>query len=168
VDNAAHWHLLVNHFPVVAAALALPMIVLTLLLRKERGLFLASAFLLVVAALSGWLSSSTGEKAWDMVQKAQSNGASWTDDVEDAAISEHEERAETSTWVATGAAAIALVALVLAHRRPPDDPLPRWWIGLVFVGAAATSGAMAWTANAGGVIIHREIRGDSLDTTKSK
>ncbi len=168
MGNAAHWHLLVNHFPIIGAFLALPLLVLTLLLRKERGLLLASVFLLAAVAVTGWMSIASGEKAWDMIQKGQSDGAAWTDDVDDAAIDEHEERAERAMWAAAPTAVLGVIALILAHRRPPENPLPRWWIGLLLVGAAATGGAMGYAGNAGGVIIHREIRGDSLDTTTKK
>jgi hypothetical protein len=69
-------------------------------------------------------------------------------------------------WFAYPAAVLGILVVAAAHVRPPDNPLGRLWIGLVLAGAAATSGAMAWAGNAGGVIMHREIRGDSLDTTK--
>ena len=166
MDNAAHLHLLVNHFPVIAPVLAVPMLLLALLLRKERGLLLASVLLLVVAAVSGWLSTQTGEKAQHMIERAQDGGPAWADDVDDKAMTEHEERAEKAMPVAIGAALVGVVVLVLAHRRTAENPLPRPWIALVLLGAAATSAAMGWVANAGGVIMHREIRGDSMDTTK--
>ncbi len=168
MENAAHLHLLVNHFPIIGAFLSVPMLLLALLLRKERGLLLASVFLLVVAAAGGWVSQQTGEKAWDMIQKGQSAGAPWTDDVQDESITLHEERAAHAMWFAVPTAVLGVVALVLARRRPPENPLSRWWILLLLVGAGLTSAGMAYAGNAGGVIIHREIRGDSMDTTKPK
>jgi hypothetical protein len=168
MDNAAHLHLLVNHFPIIGAFLSVPMLVLALLLRKERGLLLASVFLLAVTAASGWISQETGEKAMDFINDKDGEGAAWASDVDDHAITEHEERAEKSMYCAVPTALLGLVVLVLAHRRPPENPLPRWWIGVLLVGAGATSAAMAYAGNAGGVIIHREIRGDSMDTTTKK
>jgi hypothetical protein len=76
----------------------------------------------------------------------------------------HEERAETATWVATASALVGIGVLVAAHRRPAERPLGRPWLGLVLAGALATSAAMGYAGNAGGGIMHREIRGDSLDT----
>ena len=127
MGNDAHAHLLVNHFPIVAAFLSVPMLVFALLLRKERGLLLASVFLLVVTAASGWASLTTGEDAMDYINDKQDAGAAWTDDVDDAAITEHEERAENSMYFAVPTALLGLVVLVLAHRRAPDNPLPRFF-----------------------------------------
>ena len=85
MGNDAHQHLLVNHLPIFAAFLSIPMLVMTLLLRKERGLLLASVFLLVAAGLGGWLSYASGEKAWDMIASAQGETSppAWTDAVLD-------------------------------------------------------------------------------------
>jgi hypothetical protein len=165
VDNGAHLHLLVNHFPIIGAFLAVPMLVLALILRKERGLLLASVFLLAVTAVSGWLSIETGEKAMDMLDGQE--GKKWFKAYQEGedALGEHEERAEQSMYAAVPTALLGVVLLVMAHRRPPENPLPRIWIGVLLAGAAATGGAMAYAGNAGGVIMHREIRGDSMDTT---
>jgi len=168
MGNDAHAHLLVNHFPIVAAFLSVPMLVFALLLRKERGLLLASVFLLVVTAASGWASLTTGEDAMDYINDKQDAGAAWTDDVDDAAITEHEERAENSMYFAVPTALLGLVVLVLAHRRAPDNPLPRWWIGVLLVGAGLTSAGMAYVGDAGGPIVHREVRGDSVFKSEKK
>jgi hypothetical protein len=168
--NDAHQHLLVNHLPVFAPVLAVPILFLAMLLRKERGLLLAAVFLLVAGAVGTWLSFESGEEAYEMIQDEQAKASpkEWSDDVDDGAIAEHEDRAEKAVWWPYGTAALGLVVLVLAHRRPIDNPLPRWPIALLLVAAGLTSAAMGWVANAGGVIVHREIRGDGLDSTAPK
>lgn len=166
MDNAAHWHLLVNHFPIIGAALAVPMLVLTLVLRKERGLLLASVFLLVVTAASGWASLATGEKAETMFDNNETKD--WYEPFSEADIEEHSDRAEKSMYYAVPTAVLGIAVLLMARRRPADNPLPPYWIGLLLVGAGLTAWAMAYTGNAGGVIMHREIRGDSMDTTVKK
>lgn len=166
MDNAAHLHLLVNHFPIIGSALAVPLLVLTLILRKERGLLLASVFLLVVTAVTAWASMSTGEDAMDMFDK--NDAKDWFEPYSEADVGEHEERAENSMWFAVPTAAVGLFVLVLAHRRPVDRPLHRLWVALLLVGAGLTAAAMGYVGNAGGVLMHREIRGDSLDTTKEE
>jgi hypothetical protein len=168
LGNEAHQHLLVNHLPIFGAFLAVPMLLMALLLRKERGLLLASVFLLVAAALGGWISSTTGERAMAMVEKAQDKGLAWSDEVDDAALAEHEERADKAMIPAAAVALLGVVLLVVAHRRPADRPLPRIAIAALLLGAVATSAAMAWVGNAGGVVMHREIRGDSLDSVTPK
>ncbi len=162
--NAAHWHLLVNHFPIVGAILAVPVALLALILRKERGLLLAAVFLLAATAVTAWISVETGENAQDWIESAEDKP--WFRAYEEANVGEHEERAETAAVVSYVSAAVGLFVLWLARRRTAENPLPRFWILLVVAGAAATSGAMGWAGNAGGVIMHREIRGDALDTTK--
>ena len=167
MDNAAHLHLLVNHFPIIGAFLSIPLLVLTLLLRKERGLLLASVFLLVVVAGTAWASLRTGDKAQEMIEGQEDS--KWFKIYDEADVGEHEKRADLATWwFAVPTAAAGLVVLVLARRRAADSPLPRWPIALLLVGAALTSYRMAMAGNAGGVIMHREIRGDSMDTTSTK
>lgn len=162
MDNAAHQHLLVNHLPIIAGMLAVPMLVLTLILRKERGLLLASVFLLVATAGGALASMSTGEDAETMFDNNDSK--EWYEPFSEADISVHEERAEHATWwFAVPTAAVSLVVLVLAHLRKPENPLSRWWIALLLVGAVLTAVGMAYAGQAGGVIMHREIRGDSID-----
>lgn len=166
MDNAAHLHLLVNHFPIIGTFLAVPLLVLAILLRKERGLLLASVFLLVVTAASGWASMQTGEKAMDMIEGQEES--KWYRIYEEADVGEHEERAEKAMYVAVPTAVLGVVVLLLARRRTVENPLPRFWLVLLLGAAGATAGAMAWAGNAGGVIMHREIRGDSMDTTVKK
>ena len=166
MENAAHLHLLVNHFPIIGGFLAIPLLAMAFFLRKERGLLLAAVFLLVVTAVTGWLSVSTGDKAMDMIENQE--GKPWFKVFDSArdAVDEHEERADKAMFVAVPTALLGIVVLLLAHRRAADNPLPRIWIGALFVGAVATGGAMAYVGNAGGGIMHREIRGDSLDTVR--
>lgn len=166
MDNGAHLHLLVNHFPIIGAFLAIPMLVLTLLLRRERGLLLASVFLLVVTAASGWASQWTGEKAETMFDNNENK--EWYEPYSEADISEHEQRAKNAMWFAVPTALLGVGVLVMAHRRKPEDPLPWPWIAVLLAGAGLTATGMAYVGNAGGVIMHREIRGDSLDTVKPK
>ena len=168
MDNAAHLHLLVNHFPIIGTFLAIPLLVLALLLRKERGLLLASVFLLVVTAASGWASQATGEKAMEMINEQEDKKWYRTYEEAEDAVNEHEERAEKAMYVAVPTAVFGVVVLLLARRRTVENPLPRFWIVLLLGAAGATAGSMAWTGNAGGVIMHREIRGDSMDTTVKK
>lgn len=163
MDNAAHLHLLVNHFPIVGAFLAIPVLLLALLLRKERGLLLAGVLLLVVVAATGWASVRTGENAMELLDGQED--AKWATTYQQANVAEHENRAETAMWFAYPAAVIGILVLAAAHVRPADNPIGRVWIGVALLGAVATSGAMAWAGNAGGVIMHREIRGDAWDTT---
>lgn len=164
MDNAAHVHLLFNHFPIVGAFLAIPVLLLALILRKERGLLFAGVLLLASVAVMGYVSVETGEKAMDQLDAQED--AKWSETYQEAEVAVHEDRAETAMWFAYPAAALGILVLAAAHVRPDDKPLGRAWIGVVLLAAVATSGAMAWAGNAGGVIMHREIRGDSLDSTK--
>ena len=163
MPNAAHLHLLVNHLPVFAPALAIPILVLAILLRKERGLLLAGAFLLVVGAVGGWAAKSSGDAAMDMLEADEDKA--WGKQFESARdrVAEHENRADKAMYPAIAAAVLAVIVLVFAHTRPAETPISRGWILLVLAGAVATTCAMGWVGNAGGGIMHREIRGDALD-----
>jgi hypothetical protein len=168
MGNAAHQHLLVNHLPVFASLLAIPILFLALVLRRERGLLLAGVFLLLATAGGTWASMQTGEDAYEFVGDAQSDGKEWADHVQDEAIAEHEERAENAQWVAYAAAVIGLIVLVMAHGRPFENPIPRMWIFVVLLCAALTAVAMGYVANVGGPIVHREIRDDGFGWTPPK
>ena len=48
----------------------------------------------------------------------------------DDARGEHEERAENSMYCAVPTALLGVVLLVMAHRRPAENPLPRWPVAM--------------------------------------
>jgi hypothetical protein len=146
--NAAHFHLIVNHLPIVGAVLSVPLLVLALFQRADRGALRAAVAVLVLSAGGALASLWSGEPAEEQVEHLPGTS--------EAAIEIHEERAELATGLSVVTALLGVGALVLAERRRIGSAAP---IAVTLAGAVLTAGAMAWTGSTGGVIRHPEIRG---------
>jgi len=149
--NAAHLHLVLNHLPIIGALLSVPLVILALAFRNERGLLIAAAVTLTVTGAGALASMQTGEPAEELVEHLPG--------VAEPLIQAHEERAEVATGLAVATAIGALALFGMTVRRGTSLPAP--WLAALLVGTVATSGAMAWTGKAGGVIRHTEIRNDA-------
>jgi hypothetical protein len=145
--NPAHLHLMVNHIPVLGT------VFVALLL--AWALYRGSAELTRVGLAGGVLVAAltypvflTGEPAENSVEDAP-----W---LQESRVHEHEERAEAGliAVVITG-----LIAAVALWQGRGGRPLPRGLAGLSLAGLVLSAGLFAWTALAGGVIRHDEIRG---------
>jgi hypothetical protein len=149
--NAAHLHLVINHLPIIGALLSIPLVILALVFRNERGLLAGAVVTLTLTGAGALATMRTGEPAEEMVEHLPGIAATL--------IHEHEERAEVATGVAVATAIGALALFAMSARRGRSLPAP--WLASLLVATVATSGAMAWTGTAGGVIHHTEIRGDA-------
>ena len=105
------------------------------------------ATVLVVAGLAGGLALNTGEGAEEAVEDLPG--------VQEAAIHEHEERAEVAASLGGLTALLGVGALAAAMTS--RGRIAQGLLGAALVGELATAGAMAWTGNAGGAIRHPEI-----------
>ena len=146
--SGAHLHLLVNHLPIVGAFLAIPLLGLAVLLRRDRGMLRASVVVLVLSASGAGIALGTGEPAEEQVEDLPGISAP--------AIHTHEERAEAAAGLSVLAAVVGAGALLLAERRGQAPPLP---LAAAVAAALLSAGAMAWTGASGGVIHHEELRG---------
>jgi peptidoglycan/LPS O-acetylase OafA/YrhL len=153
--NAAHLHLVINHLPIIGAFLSLPLVAMTLWRRGDRGLLLAVALTLGLTGAGALASLQTGDPAEEMVEHLPG--------VAESLIETHEDPAEVAAGLAVATAVGAMMLFAMAWRR--DSPLPSALIATLLLATAATSGAMAWTGKAGGVIRHPEIRGQAVGVT---
>ncbi|MCC6557563.1 MAG: hypothetical protein IT372_31815 [Polyangiaceae bacterium] len=146
--NAAHFHLIITHLPIVGAALAIPLLGLALLRGADRGALRAAALVLVLSGAGALLSLWSGEPAEEMVEHLPG--------ISEAAIEAHEERAEVAAALAVIAALAGAGAVYLVERRKmaPGAPV----LGAL-AAALLSAGAMAWTGASGGAIRHPEIGG---------
>lgn len=148
--NYPHLHLMVNHFPVVGAFLALGFLVWALVSR-QRALTRAALVVALIAGLSSWPATFTGEEAHEQVEDL----AGFDHDM----VHEHEEAAELAMYVMLGTAALALAGL-WASRRGRDVPA---WAGVgTTVALVASTVMVARAAWAGGIIRHPEVDGPLL------
>jgi len=145
--SAAHWHLMLNHIPLLGLFFG------TVLLaygvgRGSEDVQKASLGLLAVAGLSALAVYLTGEPAEEVVEGLAG--------VSHDAIEAHEE---FGLYALVGGLVTALTALgtlgyALFRRR-----LVRWTVALTLVLAVVSTGLLGYTANLGGKISHPELRG---------
>ncbi len=152
LSNAAHVHLLVNHFPIIGAFLGVLLTAVALLRRADRGVLLSAVIVLVVTGVGGMAASWTGEPAMGQIEEMdQAIEASEE-------LGQHEERGEFAALVSAGTALLAIAILWAAWRRPVGEPTPALWIAIVLVAAIVTAALMARTGAIGGLVMHREVR----------
>ena len=140
---------MINHLPVFAPVLAIPLLLLALWKREEKAIFIGAVLLLVLGAIGGIVSVKTGEKAQDYVEGEQ--GVSMR------ALSVHEERAEAASLTLSLVAIVALAALYFKWKRPALLK-PEYWIMILLFGAVVASSVVGFAALKGGEIRHPEIR----------
>lgn len=146
--NPAHWHLLLNHFPIILSITGTVLMAAALIFKKEHLKF-SSTLLLIASGVTGFLAYQTGEGAEDGVRDIQG--------VSQSMIETHEEIAATGLTVVIGLGVLAFVTLLLVHLK---KNAARLFLLITFIAAIGTSGLFAYIGYTGGEIRHSEIRGD--------
>ena len=152
--NDAHWHLVVNHLPVIAAPLVF-VLLLYGIARHEPVVIRAALIGVVLAALFTFMAGWTGDGAKDMVEGMAGVDAS--------AISPHEDRADVSLTVIEITGGFTLLVLlseigVLGTAcRGFATRQSRALTIFVAGGLGISSALLASTASLGGRIHHPEI-----------
>jgi uncharacterized membrane protein len=145
IMSVVHWHLLLNHFPVIGAIFAVLLLALAVLRRSSELGKVAFGFVAFLGAISVAV-FLTGEPAEDMVEKLPGFSEAITE--------RHEEVALIATVAMATAGALALLALGALRRRE----LPRWLTEAGLAAAIGLAALMGYTANLGGQVRHTEIR----------
>lgn len=143
--DATHFHLVVNHIPILGTAFALVLGLAGAALHKPDLLRAALVGFVVVGAAS-LAATKSGEEAEHAVEGLPG--------VTEQVIHAHEEAAELANYGAVVLGVLALVALAFAWSAP----LPAWATAAVLVVALGVSGLMVRAGNLGGEIRHTEIR----------
>jgi hypothetical protein len=161
--NYAHWHLILNHIPVVGSFFAL-LLLAWAFWRHSEELKRASFGAAIIVALLTIPAYMTGEPAFEAAMEVLEA----TPEDEDPIVEAH----ESAAGLAFGGAALAgVVALAgLLYSRAKRKPLPASVTIIVLVLLAATAALMARAANLGGMIRHSEIRSNPVpaETKKSE
>jgi hypothetical protein len=144
--NAAHWHLAINHLPVVGTILTACLFAFAFWRRSNEsmrtclGVFVIVALTSVPVFLSGKSAEVVLMDTPDFVES----------------LAESHERAATAGLVAILALGVVALGGLVVHRKAAM--LPQAFAAVFLVLAFAVSGWFAWTANLGGRIHHPEIR----------
>lgn len=144
--TAAHFHLALNHIPVLGTLLGAALLAYGLW-REQDTVQTVSLGLLVLVGAVGVAVYLTGEPAEEVVEGAAG--------VSHDAIESHEAWGLYALVASIVTGLGALGALVLEKAR---QQLARWTVQAVLVLALLTSGTMVYTANLGGKINHPELR----------
>jgi uncharacterized membrane protein len=152
--NFPHWHLLLNHFPIIGTMVGLALLLLSFVgnnedLRRSSYIVLAGIALLSIPTFL------TGVAAEPSVQNQPG--------VSDLIIQRHEGSAMLSIWFMLATGAFALVGLWQSRDKSGPSRLN---VGIVLILSLLTMGLMARTGNTGGDIRHSEVRGNQNPTVK--
>lgn len=149
--NAAHLHLVLNHFPIIGSAIAI-FVLLIGIIKKSDDVKKVSVLILILTALVTIPVYLSGENAQAKVEGNY-------DDIDESFIDSHEDFALYSFIAMDIAGAIGLIAMFLYKKpKPLPDSFAYFMLVLLFI----VNGMMAYTANLGGKIHHPEIREDRL------
>ncbi|HLP65243.1 hypothetical protein [Flavobacterium sp.] len=150
--NDAHWHMVVNHFPIIGTILGLGILIGGLVF-KNNSIKNTAYCLFIVAALFSFASMNTGEGAEEIAEKLP--------DVTDQIIHEHEEAAEKLALVLYFLGAISIVGLYLNVKKNAKANL----VSFLAMTVAAVGVFLAQqTGTTGGEIRHTEIRANGTTT----
>ena len=143
--DSTHWHLLLNHFPIIGTLLGAGIMAYGYYAQSEptKKAALLTWVAMALVAIPVFL---TGEPAEESVENLAG--------VSEAIIEQHEEAAELAFWVME---ALGLFALLSFFIR--GEGTRRAIVGATFALSLVTFGLMAYTGYVGGQIRHTEIRG---------
>ena len=150
--NDAHWHLVLNHFPIIGTILALGTLIAGILL-KNNSVKITAYVLFIVSAIFAALSMSTGEGAEEMVEDMPGIGKR--------IIHEHEEIAEKLAIILYLLGGISILGIVLNLKNHAKAKFISIVALIVAVGAVFVAQLVG---TSGGEIHHTEIRPDSINS----
>ncbi len=142
--NPAHWHLLVNHLPIIGSIIGL-FILGYGIISKTEVVIKMSYWLFIVLAVFAVIAKQTGEQAEEFIMNAK---------LADGAIIEpHAQAADFAQWAMIILGLISIAALFI-NRLKTLKIMPI----IILIIALVAAGLMGWTGFLGGEIMHKEIR----------
>ena len=161
--NDAHLHMVFNHFPIIGTIFGLG-ILITGIVTKNKSIQNVSYVLFIIAAITAFISMSTGEGAEELVQDMPSVGKK--------IIHEHEEIAEKLALILYLLGTVSILGLYTNSKNHSKAKLVSFVVAVIAI-AGVVLGKFVGTS--GGEIRHTEIRNDSnagtlnkLENTKSE
>lgn len=154
--NNTHFHLLLNHFPVIGTLIGSGLL-LWGIIKKQDQLKYAAAIVFIVMAVVAIPVYLTGEPAEESVEKLPG--------VSEAMIEMHESAANIAIWLMGITGIVSLAGLLFAAKK---NPLANTVYITAFILSAICFAAMARTGYYGGQIRHTEIRSNSAGINTEK
>ena len=145
MNNAAHFHLMINHFPIILPFIGIILLILAILFKSES-VKRASYFIFIFSAVSTVFAMNSGEGAEEIVEELGRSHKY---------IHEHEEQAETFALLAYVLGLFSIISLWLNWKKHPFANLSMYLTIIVCAGTLYFAKA---TGTSGGEISHEEIR----------
>lgn len=143
--NAAHFHLILNHIPVILTILSIVMLIWAGF-SKNREHFKIAFIGFIIAGVAIVFVFQSGENAEGILENVPG--------VSGSSIEAHEEAAEVTRWFSLVLAAGGIAGLVMQGKQG------KYWRSFVWVFlfvSLITAGLLIYTASLGGQIRHIEI-----------
>lgn len=144
--NAAHWHLTVNHLPLIFPIVGALVLTVGFIIKSDA-VKRTSFLIFIIGALASIAAMSTGEGAEEVIEQLGINSNNY--------IETHEEIAETFSILSYVLGAVSLFGLWVNIKRLSFSNTLNWAI-LAFSIAVIMVGKE--TGTTGGEIRHTEIR----------
>jgi uncharacterized membrane protein len=144
--DGAHFHLMLNHFPIAGMVFSIGLLAIAGRMDSDT-LKRAALLLVVVTGLLTIPAFLTGEPAEKVVEHFPN--------VTKAMIEAHEEAAEKGAWAVWITSGVAMAGLILSFKRKVTAG---WVIPVVLILSLGCVGLFAWSNNLGGQISHSELR----------
>ncbi|EIJ37795.1 hypothetical protein JoomaDRAFT_0762 [Galbibacter orientalis DSM 19592] len=147
--NDAHFHLVVNHLPIVGVLIGFLVLLAGLIMKKPQikntalGIFIFSALTAIAAFL-------TGEGAEEIVENLPG--------ISETLIHKHEDYAELFLTMMLILGGVSLITLFLQYKKLPFS---KYGFVLILLLSMVTMGIAKYVGTSGGEITHIEIRSDA-------
>ena len=143
--TAAHWHLIVNHLPIIGTTISTFILIAGLLLKNNQ-MKLVSIVFLVIMSIFGFIAHETGEKAEHALRKDPT--------INEAALEAHEEASKPAFMVHNIVGLLSIISLALYRKRRKAFRV----LAICIVAFSLTAaGLMSYAGYLGGKIRHVEI-----------
>ena len=154
--NTAHWHLILNHFPIIGTLGGI-VVLFYGLIRKSNDTKVLGALLILAMAIISIVVMETGEAAEELVEKIPG--------INEAAMEAHEDAAKIANAILLLSGASALISLVLHFFKKNTVTIA---MSTTLLLSSVAFGFMGYTGYLGGKIRHTEITtGNSVPANNS-
>jgi uncharacterized membrane protein len=147
--NGAHWHLMINHLPIIFPLVGI-IVMITGIVSKSEVVRRTACMIFIIGSLSAIPAMTTGEGAEEVVKNISG--------VTENYIEEHEETAETFSILSYILGCISLIGIWSSFKQ-------RTFSNMISIGTLAFAILVLFfarqTGNTGGEIRHTEIRSGS-------
>lgn len=143
--NTAHWHLVLNHFPIVGTLGGI-VVLFYGLIRKSNDTKALGALLILAMSIISVIVMQTGEVAEEVVEKIPG--------ISEAAMEAHEDAAKIANGILVACGVLALLSLVLHFFKRNTVTIA---MSATLVLSSVAFGFMGYTGYLGGKIRHTEI-----------